>query len=35
MNLIVCLDDNGGMMFGGRRQTRDRLVNRHILEMTK
>lgn len=35
MILIACLDDNGGMMFGGRRQTRDRLVNRHILEMTK
>lgn len=25
MTLFLCLDDNGGMMFGGRRQSRDRL----------
>ncbi len=26
MNLIVCVDERGGMTFGGRRQSRDRAV---------
>lgn len=26
MNIIVCIDDRKGMMFGGRRQSRDRAV---------
>ena len=26
MNVIVCLDDQGGMMFNGRRQSRDRVL---------
>lgn len=35
MNLIVCLDDNGGMMFNHRRQSRDRVLNQQILEWTQ
>ena len=31
MDVIVCIDDNGGMLFGGRRQSRDRVVNEDIL----
>ena len=34
MKLIVCIDDNGGMMFNNRRQSRDRRVVADILEMT-
>ena len=26
MKVIVCLDDNGGMTFGGRRQSRDKAL---------
>ena len=32
MHLIVCLDDNNGMAFNGRRHSRDRLLTRKILE---
>lgn len=31
MKVIVCLDDNGGMMFNSRRQSRDRAVTADIL----
>lgn len=31
MDLIVCLDDRNGMMFNGRRQSRDRAVIEDIL----
>ena len=32
MVLIACLDDNNGMMFGGRRQSRDAVVCADILK---
>ena len=31
MTVIVCVDDQGGMLFGGRRQSQDRLVREDIL----
>ena len=31
MHLIACVDDRGGMAFHQRRQSRDRVVRRHIL----
>jgi len=31
MILIACLDDNGGMMFNARRQSKDRLLREHML----
>ena len=34
MILIVCLDDNNGMMFNHRRQSRDRVLVERIKEMT-
>lgn len=34
MILILCLDDNNGMMFNKRRQSRDQLLRAHILELT-
>ena len=34
MRLIVCLDDRNGMLFGGRRQSRDRAVTERILTLT-
>lgn len=34
MNLIVFIDDNGGMMFNHRRQSRDRVALQMILDMT-
>lgn len=34
MNIIVCLDDNGGMLFNQRRQSRDRIVTADILSTT-
>lgn len=30
MTLIFCIDDDGGMLFGGRRQSRDRVLNEYI-----
>ena len=32
MHLIVCLDDNNGMAFNHRRQTRDRELTRKMLD---
>ncbi len=33
MKLIVCLDDNNGMMFNNRRQSRDRVIIENVLEL--
>lgn len=35
MKLIVCLDDNNGMMFNKRRQSRDRVLIENALELCK
>lgn len=35
MKLIVCLDDNKGMMFNKRRQSRDRVLIENILGLCK
>ncbi len=35
MKLIVCLDDNNGMMFNNRRQSRDRVLIENVLEYCK
>ena len=35
MILIVCVDDNNGMMFNKRRQSQDRLVREQIINETK
>lgn len=32
MKVIVCLDDNNGMLFNNRRQSRDRIVTEDIIE---
>lgn len=34
MILIACVDDNNGMMFNHRRQSQDRVLREHILQMT-
>lgn len=34
MNIIVCLDDNGGMLFNSRRQSRDEALCQRVLEVT-
>jgi len=33
VTLVVCVDDNGGMMFGGRRQSRDRVLCAKLQDM--
>lgn len=33
MTVIVCLDDNGGMLFGHRRQSRDRVLCERVLAL--
>lgn len=33
MNLIFCIDKNGGMLFNGRRVSSDRIVCKKILEL--
>ena len=33
MTLFLCLDDNGGMMFGGKRQSRDRILISDMLSL--
>lgn len=35
MNIILCLDDRNGMLFAGRRQSRDRKVTEDIGRMVK
>lgn len=35
MKLIVCVDDNGGMLFNKRRISRDRVLCQHIIKMAK
>lgn len=35
MNVIVCLDDKNGMMFNGRRQSRDRVLYQRVADMTR
>ena len=32
MNVIICLDQNNGMLSNNRRQSRDRIVRKNILE---
>lgn len=34
MILIACIDDGGGMMFNGRRQSRDSVLTKHIIGIT-
>ena len=34
MTMVVCVDDANGMMFGGRRQSMDRVLRAKLLEMT-
>lgn len=34
MNIIVCVDDNYGMMFNKRRQSQDRVLREHILSLS-
>ena len=31
MHIILCIDDNGGMLFNGRRQSQDRVLREDIL----
>lgn len=35
MNIIVCLDDNNGMMFNKRRQSQDKVLRTSIKELVK
>lgn len=35
MNVIVCVDDNNGMLFNKRRQSRDKAVIDKIINITK
>lgn len=35
MNVIVCVDDNNGMAFGGRRQSRDVALCERVLEVSR
>ena len=35
MNVILCADDRDGLMFGGRRQSRDRAVIEDIGDLTQ
>ena len=34
MKIIVCLDDNGGMLFNKRRQSKDSDLRKRVLEIT-
>ena len=35
MIIIVCIDDNNGMLFHNRRQSRDTFLYKHIIEVTE
>ncbi len=34
MNIVVCIDKNGGMSFCGKRQSQDRVLREKVLEIT-
>ena len=34
MIIMVCVDDHNGMMFNKRRQSQDRTLRQHMLELT-
>lgn len=35
MTAIVCIDDRGGMLFNKRRQSRDRVLTEHVVNLAK
>lgn len=35
MNIVVCIDDDGGMLFNKRRQSRDRILIEDLLSMAQ
>ena len=35
MNIAVCLDDKNGMLFCGRRQSKDQYLRQQLLERSK
>ena len=35
MNIVVCIDDDGGMLFNKRRQSRDKILIENMLELCK
>lgn len=35
MNLIICIDDDNGMMFNNRRQSQDRELRERVCKLTK
>ena len=35
MNIIVCIDNNNGMMFNKRRQSQDKILRENIKKLTK
>ena len=35
MNIAVCLDEKNGMLFGGRRQSKDRYLRRELLQLAQ
>lgn len=35
MKLIVCVDENNGMLFNNKRQSRDRVLIEHIIDLVK
>lgn len=35
MNIIVCIDDDGGMLFNKRRQSRDRILIEDLMSMVQ
>ena len=35
MQVIVCVDDNGGMMFNKRRQSRDRVLCECVMRLSE
>lgn len=35
MNIIVCIDDGGGMLFAGRRQSKDRVLRQQARDLAQ
>ena len=33
MKIVLCLDKSGGLLFGGRRQSQDRVLREKLLEL--
>lgn len=35
MTVIICVDNNGGILFNGKRQSKDRIFRKYLLDIVE